>query len=504
MQNDPDFLFYLDPVMNDDLRDLRYLFKTGLYISDNEIQMAEFMNSYPDEKITLLAKTISEAYQRGFVRDGKDLSKKTTVSLYYRVGMEKLYRALIKEFQKINLKPTVTRVDSKRPNRQYDYDTKFNNALYVSDAWAEKVVPSMEKGIGQSKKLLEQMSDVVAIINFGEERYAPVNKPENLKLTQEQTKIYQQVVTKSSMIYQKYQNRSETSFCIVAFPSPDIGKNFEQIFEKTIEINTIDTEKTEQIQQKIIDILDQADKVVIKGKGKNKTDLTVTMQELANPEKETNFVNSGSSVNIPAGEVFTSPQLKGTTGVLHVSKSYQNNVLFKDLTITFEDGYITNYSCSNFDSNQENKEYIEQNLLFPHKTLPMGEFAIGTNTLAYVYSRQYDILDVLPILISEKTAPHFAIGDTCFSHSEDVPRHNRFNNKLIVACDNEKSLLRKTDKKEEAYTNIHNDIVLPFDEISKITAITTDEKKIDIIKDGLFVLEGTEELNKPLLDYRKK
>jgi hypothetical protein len=241
MQNDPDFLFYLDPVMNDDLRDLRYLFKTGLYISDNEIQMAEFMNSYPDEKITLLAKTISEAYQRGFVRDGKDLSKKTTVSLYYRVGMEKLYRALIKEFQKINLKPTVTRVDSKRPNRQYDYDTKFNNALYVSDAWAEKVVPSMEKGIGQSKKLLEQMSGVVAIINFGEERYAPVNKPENLKLTQEQTKIYQQVVTKSSMIYQKYQNRSETSFCIVAFPSPDIGKNFEQIFEKTIEINTIDT-----------------------------------------------------------------------------------------------------------------------------------------------------------------------------------------------------------------------------------------------------------------------
>jgi len=39
--------------------------------------------------------------------------------------------------------------------------------------------------------------------------------------------------------------------------------------------------------------------------------------------------------------------------------------------------------------------YIEENLMFPHSTLPMGEFAIGTNTLAYVVSRKYKILDVL-------------------------------------------------------------------------------------------------------------
>ncbi|HQB50115.1 MAG TPA: hypothetical protein PLW33_05505, partial [Candidatus Cloacimonas sp.] len=59
---------------------------------------------------------------------------------------------------------------------------------------------------------------------------------------------------------------------------------------------------------------------------------------------------------------------------------------------------------------------IYQNLLLPHHTLPLGEFAIGTNTTAYQMARKYDILPRLPILIIEKMGPHFAIGDTCFSH----------------------------------------------------------------------------------------
>ena len=39
----------------------------------------------------------------------------------------------------------------------------------------------------------------------------------------------------------------------------------------------------------------------------------------------------------------------------------------------------------------------------------MGEFAIGTNTTAYVMAKTYDILYQLPILIVEKMGPHFAV-----------------------------------------------------------------------------------------------
>lgn len=40
-----------------------------------------------------------------------------------------------------------------------------------------------------------------------------------------------------------------------------------------------------------------------------------------------------------------------------------------------------------------------------HETLPMGEFAIGTNTTAYAMAERFGITDRLPILIVEKWAP---------------------------------------------------------------------------------------------------
>lgn len=95
----------------------------------------------------------------------------------------------------------------------------------------------------------------------------------------------------------------------------------------------------------MIDALNQAVEVHIKGKGKNKTDLYVAMHEMDDPSKETNFENCLADVNIPVGEVFTSPKLTGTNGVLHVGEVYLNDLKFIDLEITFKDGMISEYTC---------------------------------------------------------------------------------------------------------------------------------------------------------------
>jgi hypothetical protein len=113
-----------------------------------------------------------------------------------------------------------------------------------------------------------------------------------------------------------------------------------------------------------------------------------------------------ADVNIPVGEVFTSPVLTGTHGVLHVSYVYLNGLRYENLKMTFEDGKVVDYSCSNFDSEEENHKYIYDNVLMHHDTLPLGEFAIGTNTTAYRMAKDFDIADKLPILIAEKTGPH--------------------------------------------------------------------------------------------------
>ena len=207
-----------------------------------------------------------------------------------------------------------------------------------------------------------------------------------------------------------------------------------------------------------------------------------------------------ADVNIPVGEVFTSPVLEKTTGILFVGQVYLNGLNYENLEIRFKDGMVESYTCTNFKDEAENKKYIRDNVLKHHDTLPMGEFAIGTNTTAYRMARDYQIADKLPILIAEKTGPHFAVGDTCYSWEEDTDTFNP-DGKRIVAKENECSALRRKDP-GKAYFNCHTDITIPYEELDEIAVIQKDGTKVPIIQKGRFVLPGTEELNVPLDEWK--
>ena len=77
--------------------------------------------------------------------------------------------------------------------------------------------------------------------------------------------------------------------------------------------------------------------------------------------------------------------------------------------------------------------------------------------------------------------------------SEDIRLYNP-DGKEIVAKDNECSMLRKTEI-EKAYFNCHTDVTIPYDELGDIVVNTRDGQEIAIIREGRFVLAGTEILN---------
>ena len=226
--------------------------------------------------------------------------------------------------------------------------------------------------------------------------------------------------------------------------------------------------------------------------------MTIALHELTDKQTQTNFENCLADVNIPLGEVFTSPKLKGTNGVLHVSRVFLHGIEYRNLKLRLTDGMITDYTCTNFEKEEDNRAFLKENLLFHHETLPLGEFAIGTNTTAYRMAVKYDIFDRLTILIAEKTGPHFAMGDTCYSHSEEIRVYNP-DGKEIIARDNECSILRKTEP-QKAYYSCHTDITIPYEELGEITVLRADGSKIPLICGGRFVLCGTEKLNEPLED----
>ena len=494
----PDNKFAVDIVMNSDLNDLRYLYKYGEHVGFNELKMAEFLNSLSQEEIDRLAKVYTEGYRIGFINTGKDISKKGTVDIRYSLGFERIIRSAIFNFKKMGLEPVIYQVGytTTSPNRQYAYDHRYDDALYLDKAYIKRKLEVSRHAYESRKQLAGKMAGPAVIEIFGETPFEPENKKQAYALSEEQQKLKSEYITEYQTMVQEYIKGDERSFTIIAFPIPEFGDDFEQMFKETVKINTLDSEIYGKVQQNIIDALDQAEYVKVLGKGDNKTNMKVQMHDLKNPLKETNFENCLADVNIPLGEVFTSPKLKGTEGILHVSQVYLNDLKYNDLQITFEDGKIKDYTCNNFDIEEENKKFIKQNVMFNHETLPIGEFAIGTNTTAYMVAKKYHVVYKLPILIVEKMGPHFAVGDTCYSFEEDIKTYNP-DGKEIVARENEVSALRKTDIKK-AYFGCHTDITMPYDELGEITAVRKDGSKITIIKDGRFVLEGTELLNEPL------
>ena len=491
----PENDFAVKIVMESDLEDLRYLYKYGESISENEIETAKFLNTLSQERIDKIASVYTEGYRLGFINTGKDLSIKSAVDIRYYIGFERIIRAAIKQFENMGLKPVIYKggYESTKINKQYWFDHKFDDALFFDKGYVQRKLEVATTAFENRKKTAALMAGPAVIEVFGENPFEPENKKEALQLNKEQQKLKVEYAREYTQIVQKYIKGDERSFTIIAFPLPEIGMDYEELFEETVKINCLDQDKYRKVQQSIIDALDKADFVRVEGKGSNKTYITVNMHEFKNPEKETNFENCLADVNIPLGEVFTSPKLTGTNGVLHVSQVYLNELKYNDLEITFENGCIKDYTCKNFDTEEENKKYIKENVMFNLDTLPIGEFAIGTNTTAYVMANKYDIVYKLPILIVEKMGPHFAVGDTCYSWEEDVKTFNP-DGKEIVAKENEISALRNEDL-SKAYFSCHTDITIPYDELGEITAVTKNGEEIVIIKDGRFVLPGTELLN---------
>ncbi len=137
-----------------------------------------------------------------------------------------------------------------------------------------------------------------------------------------------------------------------------------------------------------------------------------------------------------------------------------------------------------------------------HPTLPLGEFAIGTNTTAYVTAKKYGIEDKMPILIAEKMGPHFAVGDTCYSWCEDIKVYNP--NGKRDHCQRQFGIDPQKKKMCQKHISIAIQILRSrMKNWAVLQLLQRIKKEITLLKNGKFVLPGTEILNEPLKNSNK-
>ena len=269
---DPAESFAVDIVMNCDLDDLRYLYQFGEYISENELRTAKHLRELPEDTIRKMADVYTEGYREGFVNTGKDLSKKEVVEIRYVLGFERVLRQAIQNFGEMGLKPVLYRsgvsVLTKQghlktgyygavANKQYEYDHRNDQALFLDKKFMERKLEVIQTTYEHYKDMACKYAGPACIEMFGEEPFSPEQKDEVIKLTKKQEELMLQLSSRQSQITDQYIPGDERSFTIISYPVPEIGEQYEEIFDEIIRINTLDAKTYGKVQQTIIDVLDQ-------------------------------------------------------------------------------------------------------------------------------------------------------------------------------------------------------------------------------------------------------
>ncbi len=356
---DPGISFATDIIMQKNLSEPSYLYLFGEYISENELKTSEYLSTLPESSIKDMASTFTEGYRKGFEAYNIDLSKKGTVNIRYVLGFERIVREAVRQFGEMGLKPCIYRAErgliyrssghkngyyGGNANRQYDYDHRMDECIIFDKAFADRRLSAQRKAFEDMKELASLYAGPAVMETFGETDFTAVDKKTAPRFNEKQQEQRTNFMAASSLLTNEFIPGDTTSFTIIAYPVPSVGSNYQEIFKETIKVNTLDPSLYGKIQTCLINALDEGDFVTITGRSGNITNINVALAHINNPAEETKFENCLADVNIPLGEVFTSPQLKGTDGLLHATSIYLDGLIYKDLKLEFKDGVITSYS----------------------------------------------------------------------------------------------------------------------------------------------------------------
>ena len=237
----------------------------------------------------------------------------------------------------------------------------------------------------------------------------------------------------------------KTKWVVLRYPTPSMAQSAHQSLESFenfyFNVCNMDYKKMSDAMDKLVDLMNETDKVHIKGEG---TDLTFSIKGIP-------AVKCDGICNIPDGEVYTAPVKDSINGTLsYNTPSEYNSFTFDNVCLKFKDGKIIEATAN--DNERINKIFdTDEGARY------IGEFAIGVNP--YITKPMNNILFDEKIMGSF----HFTPGN-CYKDTNNK-------NKSAINCD-----LVCIQTPEYGGGEIYFDDVL-------------------IRKDGLFVLEELKCLN---------
>ena len=468
----------------------------GVYITDVERDMCRYWYALPKDRLDVIARHIVDAFFHGFISQCRDIAGRSRVRLVYAIGQEALAQRVVALFGERGFDVVILPPSSMDNDEQFLADHGQAQAVFQDPACYDGQIEAYDAATERYRAEILNTCGFIRIGTFGKEIIPTAPSAHAFRATAASLANHHRQMMANRRTESSLLKPDTLSFCSVVFPDKRIGDRFEEIFDAFCRLNTMESEPYERIQADLIDLLDPCTCMRLKGQNGNKTDLTVMFRPMTDPRHETNFLNCGGDLNVPHGEMFTTPQLKGTCGVLHVKEVYLREKFYRGLWLKFEDGCVVDYTCDNFADPEENRRYVADNLLHNKERVPMGEASIGTNTLAYRLAVDFGLYARLPILLAEKMGPHIAVGDPCFARGEDSPVNNLYGGREMVARENEITATRRENP--DCYVNFHTDVTIPYEEMGLLEGVKPDGSTVAIISGGRFVPAAAARLNEYL------
>ncbi len=160
----------------------------------------------------------------------------------------------------------------------------------------------------------------------------------------------------------------KTRWCVLRWPTPSMAQMAEmstEAFEDYyFNVCTLDYAKMSRAMQPLVDLMNQTDRVHLKGPGQ--TDLTFSIKDIP-------AIPCDGHLNIPDGEVFTAPVRDSINGVIHYNcPTMYRGTTHNDVRLVFKDGKIV-------EATSTNSAALNEVLDADEGARYVGEFAIGFN-----------------------------------------------------------------------------------------------------------------------------
>ena len=150
----------------------------------------------------------------------------------------------------------------------------------------ERKLERSRKVYDKNKELAAKVAGPAVIETFGEKPFSPEAKPQAPAYSGEQRELALLYDSRSGQITNEYIKGDERSFTIIAYPVPEIGAQYREIFDEIIRINTLDAKLYEKVQQTMIDALDQGEYVRVTGSGGREADTRARLCGVEGTERE--------------------------------------------------------------------------------------------------------------------------------------------------------------------------------------------------------------------------